>query len=452
MANEIFNYLVYPSVVPSGKESRVTIESVCGTFGFYDDVVYDIVIVPKEESDVPKDAVMSLDGWDNNRMVYHIRPENGKLKITHRFDGEQEWAIRISSSNYETHLNPMYAKNSPHWDSLIHRPEAGVAVSVYSLAPDLYARRAKKGDFHIHTTVSDGSETPERTAANYRKEGYDVIAMTEHNAFNSSAEVCKKLSFMENYELICGEEVHNGYLGHLHIVNIGSNYSVNEIYLKEPERVAHEVSELSEKTRVPDDVDSKEYLYRLWTYNEIKKSGGYAIYPHPYWGVKDHYHVETSMSKAVMKNGLCDAFELLGGCTPAENNLQLALYYEMVAQGHKLPVVASSDSHSSMPGSPHFGQIYTIVFDKDDVIRSVDNGYSVAVEALHGESVRVYGQLRLVKYAHFLIKNYFSRRAPLCAASGLFVERYLLGEDDKSMIIAVEDRIAKFTERFFCGD
>ena len=449
MANEIFNYSVYPSVVPADTESEITVCSGSGIFGFFDDVIYDVKIIPKEESDVPKDNVMSLDGWDNNRKIYRVRPKDGKIKIKHYFSGEQEWAIRISSREYKLHLNPMYEKNSPHWDSLIHAPEGGAALSVYSLLPDLYGRRPAKGDFHIHTTGSDGSETPQRTAANYRKEGYDVIAMTEHNAFNSSAEVKKKLSFIKNFELICGEEVHNGYLGHLHIVNIGGRYSVNEIWLNEPKRIEKEAEELSKTVEVPDGIDTREYLYRLWTYREIKKSGGYAIYPHPYWGVKDHYPVETSMSMAILKYGLCDAFEVLGGCTPKENNIQLALYYELVSQGLKFPIVGSSDSHSSMPGASHFAQIYTIVFGKGDVIRSINDGYSVAVDAWKGESVRIYGSFRLVKYAHFLINNYFARRAPLCASSGLYIDRYLSGADDKELIIAAEERISEFSDKFF---
>ena len=449
MANEIFNYSVYPSVVPADTESEITVCSNCGTFGFFDDVTYDVKIIPREESDVPKDDVMSLDGWDNNRKIYQIKPQNGKLIIKHYFSGEQEWVIRISSREYAKHQNPMYEKYKPHWNGLIHAPERGVALSIYSLMPDLYKRRPAKGDFHMHTIASDGSETPQRTAANYRKEGYDVIAMTEHNAFNSSAEVKDKLSFMENYELICGEEVHNGYIGHLHIVNIGGSYSVNEIWLNDRERIMREVDELSKTVEIPSGIDKREYLYRLWTYREIKKSGGYAIYPHPYWNVRDHYHVETSMSKAILKNGLCDAYEVIGGCSPQENNIQVALYYDLVSQGIKLPVVGSSDSHSSMPGASHFAQIYTIVFGRENVIESISDGYSVAVEAWKGENIRIYGDFRLVKYAHFLINNYFARRAPLCASSGMYIDRYLSGSDDKDMIIESENRIAEFTKNFF---
>ncbi|UKI35841.1 MAG: hypothetical protein L6V93_17585 [Clostridiales bacterium] len=189
----------------------------------------------------------------------------------------------------------------------------GITLSVYSLYPDLYERNVKKCDFsHTYQFFSDGTESPERTAANYRKKGFDIISITDHNIYNASAEVAKKLDFMHNFKLIPGEEVHNGYARQLHIVNVGSKYSVNDIFLDEPERVKAEVEALKGEVDVPDGVDEREYLYRVWTYREIKKSGGYAIYPHPFWTWKEHYHVETDMSEAVMKNGLCDAFELFG--------------------------------------------------------------------------------------------------------------------------------------------
>ena len=426
MANEIFNFNVIPSVVPADEESEIVIESRSGIFKFYDGVEYDVKFIPTEQSDVPMNEEMSLFGWDQNRKTYCVKAENVRLKLKHKFFGEQKWRINITSA------------------------EIGITVSIYSLLPDLYGKNVKKGDFHIHTMISDGTESPERTAANYRKAGFDVIAMTEHNIYYSSKDVEKKLDFMKNYKIMCGEEVHNGYGGLIHMVNIGSRYSVNEIYINEPGRVKKEVEELKKSVKVPDGLDEREYLYRVWTYNEIKKSGGYAIYPHPFWTVGEHYNVETKMSRAILQNGLCDAFELMGGCTPYENNLQHALYEEMLRGGVNIPIVGSSDSHSSMPGVEWFNETFTILFAHgDDVLGAIDSGYSVVVEAVKNEHTRIFGDFRMMKYAQFLLENYFARRDELCKASGLFVERYLEGDDCKDIIISCEDRIEKLEKEFF---
>lgn len=452
-SNEIYNFTVSPSVIKADTDSTVIIESQSGTFRFFDGMEYDVIFIPTEKSDVPSDEEMSLSGWDKNRVVHTFKAKDGKLTLTHKFLGEQEWRIKISSTEerydqYENDNNIAFSRG--RW-KYIAAVKKGITLSVYSLYPDLYERNVKKCDFHIHTNFSDGTESPERTAANYRKKGFDIISITDHNIYNASAEVAKKLAFMHNFKLIPGEEVHNGYARQLHIVNIGSKYSVNDIFLDEPERVKAEVEALKGEVEIPEGVDEREYLYRVWTYREIKKSGGYAIYPHPFWTWKEHYHVETDMSEAVMKNGLCDAFELLGGCSVKENNLQIALYYSLQKDGLKMPIVGSSDSHTTMPGAQWFDEDSTVLFEKDgDTIGAIDGGYSVAVESVQVEEIRVFGDFRLMKYTHFLIKNYFARRAEICNASGIFVERYLLGDAGcRDIICACEDRIKKFENEFF---
>lgn len=449
--NEIYNFTVTPSVVPADTESSIVIESTSGTFKFLENVEYDVIFIPTEKSDVPSD--MSVSGWDKNRVVHTVRASDGKLCLTHNFFGEQEWRIKISSTEerYDKYERDNGIEPPKGRWKYVEAFKKGIMVSVYSLLPDLYSRNVKKCDFHIHTTYSDGNETPQRTAANYRKKGFDVIAVTDHNVYNASKDTAKSLEFMENFKILPGEEVHNGYARKLHIVSVGSKYSVNDIFLDEPERVEAEVAALKGRVEVPKGVDEEEYLYRVWTYNEIKKSGGYAVFPHPFWTWKDSYHVETDMSEAVLKNGLCDAFELLGGCTPEENNMQLALYFSLKSNGIKMPIVASSDSHSTMPGSSWFDEDFTVLFEKDgDIFGAADKGYSVAVEAVSGEKVRVYGDFRMMKYTHFLIKNYFARRKELCAASGMFVERYLVyGDDCKNLIIECENRIKEFEDKFF---
>ena len=68
------------------------------------------------------------------------------------------------------------------------------------------------------------------------------------------------------------------------------------------------IAELEKEIEVPKGLDRNEYLGRVWMYREIKKSGGYAIHAHPYWNI-GFYHTSTKMSEAIIKNGLCDAYE-----------------------------------------------------------------------------------------------------------------------------------------------
>lgn len=443
----LVKYKVTPSVVEADKESVITIKSVDGIMRFWDDVTYDVTVIPQDESDVPLDEEMSLRGYNKNRKHLSVKAQNGELKISYFFKGEQEWRIHISTTEGKENLNPLYTPYDVYWHYL-QIPEKGIDVRVYSLKEDLYGRRALRGDLHLHTVKSDGTESPELVAACYRKIGRDFIAVTDHNVFHGSAEAEEKLHFVKNFQILRGEEVHNGYAGFFHMVNIGGDYSVNEIYLKDPERVKRETEAIAQEIEVPDGLDQWEYCSRVWLYRTIKKSGGFAIYPHPYWTI-GYFHTSTAMSKAILRNGLCDAFEVIGGCKGKGNNLQLALYQALVAEGCRIPVVGSTDSHTVL-AEEHLVRSTVVFAEGEDILKAVQEGYSVAVESEKGTYEKVYGDLRLVTYTHFLLENYYPVHTELCAVSGTLLEGYVAGKTElREMILQAERLVSEFDEEFF---
>ena len=210
--------------------------------------------------------------------------------------------------------------------------------------------------------------------ANYRKAGYDFISVTDHGVYHASAETEKKLDFLKNYTLIVGEEVHNCICPSFHMVNLGGSYSISDIFIDDKERVKREVEELAKEVEVPQNLDPKEYLTRVWMYREIKKSGGFAILSHIYWYIGYH-NVQTKMSRAVIKNGLCDALELMSGVTPDKDCLTLAFYNDLRAEGINVPIVGVSDGHSVMNEEKSlFKRHYTIAYaEENDIIKAVKN-------------------------------------------------------------------------------
>ena len=55
MSNEAVNFKIVPSVVRANEETTLKIYSYNARFGFFDDITYNIVFTPMEESDVPQD-------------------------------------------------------------------------------------------------------------------------------------------------------------------------------------------------------------------------------------------------------------------------------------------------------------------------------------------------------------------------------------------------------------
>lgn len=449
MKPDLARYSVFPSVVPADSESEITVRSFNKNLGFFDDITYEVQFVPQDISDVPIDDEMTLLGYNKSRKTFFVKPKNGELKLRYFFSGEQEWCIRISTKEYEKYQNPMYAHYSKHWRSKIEAPQKGVELFIYSLEKDLYERRALCGDLHVHTTASDGDDSADAVCAAYRKAGRDFLAVTDHHIYNASGNAKEKFSFMKNFFVLRGEEVHNRYVGSFHMVNIGSKYSVNDIYFSDSENVECEAMSLEGEIEIPEGVDKREYLHRALLYRKIRKSGGFAIFPHPCWSI-GFMNTSSRMSEAVMKNGLCDAFEVIGGAgSVARNNMQLAIYSDLRAQGCDIPIVGSTDSHSVM-GENHL-KASTIVFAKDeDIIGAVRDHYSVAVESVPGEAERVYGKRRLVWYAHFLLQNYYPVHNELCAVSGTYMSELAKGDTDAvAMIKKSENKIFDFERAFF---
>ena len=449
MKPELTTFCVFPSVIPADRESEICITARDGWMLFYDDITYDVQVIPADESDMPEDEALTLRGPDEKRKTYAIRPVNGVLRLTYFFAGEQQWHIRVSTKQYAIHENPVLKAAAPFWDALRQRPEQGVILSVYSLAPDLYQRQVLRGDLHIHTNMSDGVNSPTLTAAAYRRAGYDFVAITDHAQYDMGRDARAQFDFKTDFQILTAEEIHNGYNGQLHIISIGADTGISDIMMREPGRVEKEIAALRAETDIPPGVPEREYLYRLWVYRIAKEHGGLVIYPHPYWNIgKCRWHVGPRLAMAILENGLCDAFEIMGGGNAEENNLQTALYYEAVSRGVRLPVVGSTDNHSILG---HFDRASTYVFAEDgNITAAVLAGYSVAAEHLPGEAVRFYGPYRLVRYARFLADYYFPLHNELCASAGQVLIDYIQGDRSvRAMLEGLEQRISDFEHRFF---
>lgn len=425
------NYRVIPCIVPTGVKKTVTVYPIGNSKRFDDSVEHSVYFIPMELYTL--DRLGATTDWD----CVKVFPQNGILELEYTFEDEQEWIISIVP-NVET-----------------SKP-VNVEVRVYSLNDDLYALNPYMGDLHVHSNGSDGKEDPAIVAANYRKAGFDFFALTDHHKWAPSDRMLKAYEGVSlGIKLFNGEEVHvpNGWI---HIVNFGGSYSVCEAFSKNKEAVTAQVEAEAKELNVPKSVNALEYAWRRWATNEIRKCGGLAIVAHPYWIYKQTYHMSSAMLDYVFETGIFDAFELVGGQSLLENNVQSAFYQEQRAKGRNIPIVGSSDSHGTDPAN-YFGIGRTVVFAKDkelsSICEAVKNGYSVAIEQQYGEEARVYGSYRMVKYAHFLLDRYFPAHDELCVEEGVLMREYALGDESaKTCLSALCDRTEKHMRKMLRGE
>lgn len=407
MKTEDRYYDVRPKIVPSDSEALIEITPLFQHVRFRSDATYRVTYAPVEEYSIHS-------GWTPGQH-WLLTTTDSTLRIRQFFEGEQEHVFYIEEQSQD-----------------------GVRVvgdfRIYSAAPDLFARRPYKGDFHLHTCRSDGVESPPYVAAACRRIGMDFIAITDHRQYAPSLEA--RDAFAEipvALRMFPGEEIHPPD-SHVHMINFAGRASINAMFADEAS-YRTEVAAIQERLgALPPGVDPYLYASCVWCFDRIREAGGLGIFCHPYWFTQRRYSPPGALTSHLFDTQPFDAFELIGGYHRHEvdsNTLQVARYHEARAQGQKIPIVGASDSHGCEKDDL-FGWFYTLVFsptlEASDVVQSVRDLYSVAVEAMPGETPRAYGPFRLVKYALYLMREVFPLHDELCVEEGRLMAAHIRGE------------------------
>ncbi len=456
MINELHYFDVFPKVIPAESEAVITIKPLGAHVEFTADVEVHFRIQGLDDGNIHHYPER------NNQFDYYQKPDaDGCVRITHLFGHEQEYYISIFEGTQRKYK-----------------------FSVYAVNKDLIGRYPLRGDLHMHTFRSDGKQSPEVVCANYRKYGYDFSVISDHRRYYPSLDAMAAYKDVPTeFTIVPGEEIHlhndfeKGYINDVHIVNFGSEYSVNALIdggeqssevgngkeframegcecpdVISAKQYQDEVLALAETLDIPEGIEKFAYASCVWIFNHIKRGGGLGIFAHPYW-ISNVYQVPPEFCDYMLSQKPFDAFEVLGGERYFEQNgFQTISYYEQLAKGNKFPIVGSSDSHGSV-NNEKARIAATIVFspanERTEIIKSVKDYYSVAVDNISTEW-RIIGDLRLVKYATFLMNNYFPLHDDLCYEEGRLMKDYVCGEKDaKKTLEFINGRVQRQREKYF---
>ncbi len=455
------NFDVFPKVFVAGKETQIHIRALGGRPLFQPDTDYRLVICALEQG--------SAELWPDNAdfRARNVRSDaDGNFTFSHTFDSEQQYFLRIAQTDDGKVL---------------------AAFPVYCVAEDLCGRYPFRGDLHIHTTGSDGSQTPEVVCANYRRHGYDFMVVSDHNRYYPSL---RAIEFYKDIPteltIVPGEEVHltkvYGQRNPVHIVNFGGEFSVNALVEgTATEEAGTDLSvrairrenvpdvmtipqfealmqKLADEADLPEGVAKIPYVMCKWIFDRIHDANGLGIYAHPNWITGYAYHVPEVFTDYIMQTKPFDAFEVLGGESYYEQNgFQTVRYYEEMAKGRRFPVVGSTDSHSSYPSNKGAFICSTIIFSPENerkaLIAAVKDFYSVAVDTISRE-FRLVGENRLVRYGCFLLKEYFPLHDELCYEEGRLMKQTATGtpqekEEAIRLLGILHGRMQRHREKYF---
>ncbi len=393
-----------------------------------DDDLFEIRIYPMEKHTVLHSELCRVD----EELRYDPQPfkncGNGLYVVEYDFTAEQEYSVRIRYDNQLISYGRMFAVDD-----------------------DLAALKPLKGDTHLHTCRSDGKGTPFEVSCDYRAAGFDFIAVTDHHRYAPSLEAKTEMEKLtDQFYVFPGEEVHNKSMGAFHVVNFNGKSSVNDIIETDDEYVKNEVQKILDTHDFTGVSDRRNVAYRMFIADHIHKAGGLAIMAHPFWYTYGDYNMQTEEVIHHWQHGHFDALEVLAGCDSVGhgNNLQEMLRCDMIAEGYKIPVVGASDAHTTHPQGPsdRFNQQFSIVFAKDfdEIPAAIVDERSVAMNRWDDEHFRAIGKFRYVRYARFLMSNYYPPCAVLCEEHA-----NALAEKDADKIAQTEQNIKEFQNKFY---
>lgn len=435
MKRILCDYELFPMVVRTGREADITVRPLGRHVAFSRNKTYRIDVLPTLKR---KMVLVSEDSC--LRSVPVAPDERGIITVHCTFPEEQAYFLFL----YED-------------ERLLER------FCVYAVEDDLAARLPLRGDLHVHSNYSDGRQAPEIVAANYRERGYDFTAITDHHHYEGSLAAIRAYRDVPiDLCIVPGEEVHLPG-NDIHIVNFGGRHSVNYLLRSrctlaaktgvdtkndppetwcalpgetmppamDDEAYFAQVRALMKGEDVPEGVDAFAYYSSVLICTKIREAGGLSIFAHPYW-INFAHHVPEYMTDWLMRTKPFDAFEVLGGERyPEQNEFQTFHYVKALERGWRFPVVGCSDNHD-VYAEPDGAVASTIVFaaanERGALIDAVRSGYSVAVEQI-GPQERLVGDLRLVRYARFLLEGYFPLQKRLCFEEGRLMKAYVCGTE-----------------------
>ncbi len=361
------------------------------------------------------------------------RLPGGDLEFFHFFQQEDEYSIELRKQDQ---------KNPENWISI-------AVFQVYALEKDLFELRPYRGDFHLHSTASDGRQSGDYVAATARKTGLDFMALTDHVRYQPSLDV---MEYMEktnpDFKCFPGEEVHP-YDDPVHIVNFGGSFSVNDLMYQERETFEAESKQAADALpRNLRELTREQVAKTEWAFQKIREAGGLAIFAHPYWrpcGNRNlfgrltqglHNYIGDEVIDVLLGHAKFDAMELFAGYPEMElesHQLGMALYQrELVRRNGCFPAIGVTDSHDC--DGELFGWSSTVVFaaspDFPDIADGIRNCRSVALLTLPKNEPQIAGPFRLVKFTLFLLRTFYPVHDELCRIEGELMLRMLAGDED----------------------
>jgi len=240
--------------------------------------------------------------------------------------------------------------------------------------------RFYKANLHCHSTLSDGSLTPEELKKAYKENGYDILAITDHEYMVDHTDMTEPDFLMLNgYELYVKDmqepELTRFYrTTHLNIIaktpDVKKQIMVDPRYTKYAVRYGKvedlpRVGELCTRTYTPGCVNRM--------IKEANENGYLVFYNHPCWSREE-------LSVITQYNGFMGMEIYNHGCFSTEGygTDDGQTYDTLLRMGRRLAVFANDDNHNKYP----FGDPLCDSFGGFNMIKAEELTYEAVIAAI----------------------------------------------------------------------
>ena len=205
---------------------------------------------------------------------------------------------------------------------------------------------------HLHTTISDGSKSPEEVAKEYKNDGFDAIAFTDHWQYGEGGNI-------DGLHIIPGCEY-----------NVGSNETIKG--------VSHILSLFAKANPSPDRNATPQEVA-----DAIKKQDGLVVLAHPAWSL-------NTPSDLIDLKGV-DATEIYNAVSDAGESLRpySDFYIDICANAGAYPLIlATDDAHAYDGNDNRLGWIMVKAKEltNESLLEAIKNGDFYSTE---GPELRV---------------------------------------------------------------
>ncbi|MCQ2455022.1 MAG: PHP domain-containing protein [Clostridia bacterium] len=231
-------------------------------------------------------------------------------------------------------------------------------------------------NMHCHTTLSDGSMTPQEVKDYYKEMGYSIVAFTDHDVFIRHPELTDETFLALNgFEIEIHELAKANYKkrGTTHICSVALDKDIkNQPCYHRSEYLYYTPAE--NRKLVSFDESEPDFIreYNAGCVNEFirktKEKGFFVTYNHPTWSL-ENYEVYSKYS------GM-DALELINGsvCESGPIDINYHAFDDLLRQGKKIFGVGGDDNHSKRDAGWGWTYIRADKLTYEDVAKSLKSG------------------------------------------------------------------------------